>query len=264
MPQTMINGLDISFEDTGGSCPAILFSHSFGMTGDMFKPQLDAFRQTYRCITWDERGHGGTRADKPFEFWDSARDALALLDYLGVQRAAFVGTSQGGFLAMRAALLAPDRISGLAILGSSAAAEAAEHRAAYMPMHDSFIAGGASGPPEEIIEIMGQICLGDYADAERWKAIWRVWPADQYSLAFHALLDRDSLIDRLGEIDPPILVMHGTADRSYSPDHAEAIAGGVRHLAGLELVDNGAHFLSLTNPVPVNAKLAQFLPQLRW
>ncbi len=264
MPKAMINGLNISFEDTGGDSPVILFSHSFGMTGAMFAPQLDAFRQTYRCITWDERGHGGTRADKPFDFWDSAKDALALLDHLGVQRAAFVGTSQGGFLAMRAALLAPDRISGLAILGSSAAAEAAEQRAAYMLMHDSFVAGGASGPPEEIIEIMGQICLGEYADAERWKASWRVWPTDQFSLAFHALVDRDSITDRLGEIDSPVLVLHGTADRSYSPAHADAIAHGVRHLVGLELVDNGAHFLSLTSPAPVNAKLAQFLPQLRW
>jgi 3-oxoadipate enol-lactonase len=263
MPKAIINGLDVFFEDTGGSFPAILFSHSFGMTGAMFAPQLNAFRQTYRCITWDERGHGRTHADKPFDFWDSAKDALALLDHLGVQRAAFVGTSQGGFLAMRAALLAPDRIRGLAILGSSAAAEAAEQRAAYMPMHDAFVAGGASGPPEELIEAMGQICLGDYSDAEPWKAMWRTWPADQFSLAFHALINRDSLLDRLGEIASPVLVMHGTADQSYSPAHAEAIAHGVRHLADLKLVENGAHFLSLTSPDAVNAKLAQFLPQLR-
>jgi len=159
MPKAKINGLSMSFEDTGGSLPAILFSHSFGMIGAMFAPQLEMFRQDYRCITWDERAHGGTRADQPFDFWDSAKDALALLDHLGVQRAAFVGTSQGGFLAMRAALLAPDRVSGLAILGSSAAAEAPEQRAAYMPLHDAFVGGGTSGPPEEVIQIIGQVCL---------------------------------------------------------------------------------------------------------
>src|SRR3954464_14739515 len=264
MPKAKINGLSMSFEDTGGSLPAILFSHSFGMIGAMFAPQLEMFRQDYRCITWDERAHGGTRADQPFDFWDSAKDALALLDHLGVQRAAFVGTSQGGFLAMRAALLAPDRVSGLAILGSSAAAEAPEQRAAYMPLHDAFVGGGTSGPPEEVIQIIGQVCLGDYADAERWKTIWRAWPADQFSRAFYALVDRDSLLDRLNEIEPPVLVMHGTADASYAPAHAETIARNVPDLPDFELVENGAHFLSLTNSSPVNAKLAGFLPQLRW
>src|ERR1700730_5498495 len=52
-----------------------------------------------------------------FTLWDSTRDALALLDRREIDRAIFVGTSQGGFVSLRAAPLAPDRGSGLAVMG---------------------------------------------------------------------------------------------------------------------------------------------------
>jgi hypothetical protein len=72
----------LHFDDTGGSGPPVLFCHSFGMNGAMFSPQLTAFAGRYRCITWDQRGHGQSPASGPFTLWDSARDALALLDRL--------------------------------------------------------------------------------------------------------------------------------------------------------------------------------------
>ena len=93
------------------------------MNGAMFSPQLTAFAGRYRCITWDQRGHSQSPASGPFPLWDSARDALALLDRLEIDGAIFVGTSQGGFVSLRAALLAPDRVRGLAVVGTSAATE---------------------------------------------------------------------------------------------------------------------------------------------
>jgi pimeloyl-ACP methyl ester carboxylesterase len=69
-PQTL------HFEDTGGAAPAVLFCH-ITMNGAMFSPQLTAFAGRYRCITWDQRGHGQSPASGPFTLWDSARDALA-------------------------------------------------------------------------------------------------------------------------------------------------------------------------------------------
>ena len=106
-PQTL------HFEDTGGSGPAVLFCHSFTMNGAMFSPQLTAFAGRYRCITWDQRGHGQSPASGPFTLWDSARDAIALLDRLEIDRAILVGTSQGGFVSLRAALIVPDRAAAI-------------------------------------------------------------------------------------------------------------------------------------------------------
>jgi pimeloyl-ACP methyl ester carboxylesterase len=258
MPDIDVNGQRLHYDDSGGGDQVVVFCHSFGMDGGMFAPQLAEFADDYRCITWDERAHGSSITDRQFDFWDSARDVLGLLDALQVRRAALVGTSQGGFLALRAAMLAPERVAALAVLGSSAAAEEPEQKAAFEQLHDAFV-GGADGPPEQVLDAMAGICFGDRFDAEPWKARWRAWPREQFTFAFRALADRDDVVARLPEVAPPVLVLHGTDDRSYAPAHGAAICSGVAHCEAFVEVDGGAHFLSITDPAPVNEALRPFL-----
>jgi 3-oxoadipate enol-lactonase len=259
MPHVMIGSQRVQFEDTGGDRPAILFCHAFAMTGAMFAPQLAAFRGTHRCITWDQRAHGDSATHVPFDYWGSARDSLALLDHLGVERAFFVGTSQGGFVSLRAALLAPERVRAIAAIGSSAAAENPAKRAAYTQMHDVFMAAGAAGPPAELLDALAQLCFGSHRVAESWKPVWHAWPPEQFRLAFRALIDRDDIEGRLLEISAPTLVLHGAADASLAPELGEAIAAGVANSEGFVLIENGAHFLNMTDPDSVNAALAALL-----
>ena len=60
MPFAQVNGQNLYFEDSGGNGPAIVFSHGLLMDSSMFAPQVAALKSRYRCITWDERGHGQT------------------------------------------------------------------------------------------------------------------------------------------------------------------------------------------------------------
>ena len=82
-------------------------------------------------ITWDQRGHGGTPAPGPFSYWDSARDVLALLHHLGIERAVLGGMSRGGFLSLRAAMLAPQRVRGLILIDGQAGSEEEANRPGY-------------------------------------------------------------------------------------------------------------------------------------
>jgi pimeloyl-ACP methyl ester carboxylesterase len=255
----MVGPQRLEFDDVGGDRPAILFSHAFGMTGAMFAPQLAAFGATHRCITWDSRAHGGSSAHGPFDYWDCARDALALLDHLGVERAVFVGTSQGGFLSLRAALLAPERVRAIAVIGSASTAETPAKREAYTQMRDAFLAGGGAGPPEELLDAFAHLCFGSRRAAESWKPVWRAWPPEQFGLAFRALADRDDITGRLSEISAPTLVLHGGNDASLEPALGEAIAAGVPNSEGFVLVEHGAHYLNVTNPERVNTTLEVLL-----
>lgn len=259
MPSIDVSGQPVHYEDTGGDGPAVVFSHSFGMNGSMFAPQLAAFATDYRCITWDERAHGESPAAAPFTFWDSARDCLALLDALGIERATLVGTSQGGFLSLRAALLAPERVAALAVLGTSAAAEEPQQKVAFQQLHDAFVSGGDAGPPQQALDTMAAISLGDRFDTAPWVEVFRAWPPEQFTRAFRALVDRDDITGRLPEVSPPVLVMHGTKDNSYAPSYGEAVAAGVAHSEGFVPVEGGAHFLSITDPEPVNEALGELL-----
>jgi 3-oxoadipate enol-lactonase len=251
----------LHFEDTGGSGPAVLFCHSFSMNGAMFSPQLAAFAGGYRCITWDQRGHGLSPAFGPFTFWDSARDALALLDRLGIDRAIFVGTSQGGFVALRTALLAPDRIRGLAVMGTSATTEDPVQKTAYEQLHAAFV-GAPDGPPEPVLDIMARNCFGQGFECGPWREHFRRIPKDQAHYSFRTLVDRDEVVTSLERITAPTLVLHGSADACYAPFHGEEIADGVADCRGFVLVEGGAHFLSLTDPGPVNTALEEWFKSL--
>jgi pimeloyl-ACP methyl ester carboxylesterase len=60
MPIAEVNGQKLFYEDTGGNAPAVVLSHGLFMDHSMFDPQVEALRDRWRCIAWDERGHGQT------------------------------------------------------------------------------------------------------------------------------------------------------------------------------------------------------------
>jgi pimeloyl-ACP methyl ester carboxylesterase len=245
----------VSYVDHGGSGPAVLLLHSYLMDADMFAPQVAAFGGTFRLIAMDERGHGGTPADQPFTYWDVARDALGLLDELGVAGCAVVGTSQGGFIAMRMALLAPDRVTALALLGTSGAAEDPEVAAGY---RQAAAAWREHGPTPELLDLNATICLGEY-DATEWKSRWRRLSGDHVDRVLTPLVERDSVLGRASEIHCPALVLHGSADAAYFVDRAFELAEALPNAQPPVVIDGGAHFLSLTDSGAVNPHLRTFL-----
>ena len=142
MPLAEINGQRIRFDDTGGDGPPVVLSHGFLMDREMFAPQVDALAPEFRVITWDERGFGETEFDgEPFTYWDSARDCLGLLDHLGIDQAVLGGMSQGGFLSLRAALLAPERVRALVLIDTQSGVEDPERLPAYRQMQADLARG---------------------------------------------------------------------------------------------------------------------------
>ncbi|MFS8099081.1 alpha/beta fold hydrolase [Lentzea alba] len=247
------DGQLVSYVDHGGDGPAVVLLHSFLMDTTMWAPQVAAFKNTYRLIAIDERGHGETPANGPFDHWDVAKDTLAVLDGLNVERAAVVGTSQGGFVALRMALLAPERVTALALLGTSAEPEDEQIAAAYQQLAEVWIAQG----PDTVIQAVATICLGDH-DPSDWTPKWREIEGERLRFIMNALVEREGVLERLGEITAPALVLHGTADVAYAVAKAEAIVAALPK-AELVTVEGGAHFLSLTHAEDVNPHLQRFL-----
>ncbi len=259
MPHADINGQRIFFEDTGGDGPPVILAHGFLMDSEMFVHQVAALRDDYRVITWDERGFGQTEYDgEPFTYWDSATDCLALLDHLGIERAVVGGMSQGGFLSLRVALTAPDRVRALILLDTQAGVEDPEVVPGYEAMRDTWL---AAGPVDELVEAAAGLIISDPEVNPAWIAKWKQQPNDYIQQPFATLMSRDDVTDRLGEITCPALVVHGTEDVSISMDKAETLAAGLPG-SGPVVKVVGAHAANLTNPEPVNAAIREFLAGL--
>ena len=98
------------YEDSGGNAPAIVFLHGAGGKHLSWWQQLPVFADEYRCIAVDQRGFGQS-PDVPGGPGPAAlgADVLALLDHLGIARAALVAQSMGGWAAVGAAVKAPER-----------------------------------------------------------------------------------------------------------------------------------------------------------
>ena len=104
-------GCRLYYEDMGGGGPALLFLHGAGGNHLSWWQQVPVFAEEYRCITMDQRGFGQS-LDVPGGPGPAALagDALALLDHLGIARAAVVAQSMGGWAAVGAAVQAPERL----------------------------------------------------------------------------------------------------------------------------------------------------------
>ncbi len=258
MPFAQLNQQNIYFEDSGGGGLPLILSHGFLMDQQMFAPQVAALCPEFRVITWDERGFGQTQFDgKPFTYWDSARDCLALLDHLGIKQAVVGGMSQGGFLSLRLAVLAPQRVLGLVLLDTQAGPEDPSHVEGYRQLLQGWVNQGLS---DEVAQYIANLIIAEPQENARWIAKWKA-RADLQPLlaATECLLQREDFTARLAEIAAPALVVHGSADSAIPLPRAEALCAGLRNCQPLVLVEGAAHAANLTHAEQVNPPLLAFM-----
>ncbi|MCX4097196.1 alpha/beta fold hydrolase [Nocardia sp. alder85J] len=259
MPFARAIDAEIHYEDTGGDGPVVLLGHEFFMDTTMFAAQVTALAPDYRIVTWDARGHGRTRDEGlPFTYWTAARDALTVLDHLGVHRAVVGGASQGGFSALRTALLSPDRVAALVLIATEA------HPASALELETAhWFLDRWSGPGSRYLlaeQLAGRLIGDDPWHCTIWTQRWVTRDPRATEAAANCLLARDSIVDRLSEIACPALVIH-PALAGVPRRNAVELA---RRLADSRFVEiPGAHqAVTMTHPAAVNAALGAFLDEL--
>lgn len=256
-----VNGIEIWFEDSGGDGPPLLFSHGFLMDHTMFDSQVEALSSEYRCVRWDERGFGRTVAPGPFTYWDSADDAIGLLDHLGIDQAVLIGMSQGGFLSLRAALAHPARVRALVLIDSAADLDDAETLNGNQAMMH-VLEHGTEQDQDGVRQIVAAMILGEAGLTATWVPKWEALDLAQLALAGATLLTRDDISDRVAEIGCPILAVHGTADAALDISRARALAAAAPDHRGVIGIEGAPHAANMTNPDQVNAAIAEFLATL--
>jgi pimeloyl-ACP methyl ester carboxylesterase len=139
-------------------------------------------------VVWDARLHGRTKDDGDlYTYWDSADDLLGLLDHLGVEQAALVGHSQGGFLSLRAALRAPERVKALVLIDTAAAAWPQQVLAQMSGVRDGFRDRG----PDAVAPVLLGLLLGRPEIHGHWLQAWREQPQQRLADAVAVLMGVD-------------------------------------------------------------------------
>src|SRR3954467_10651431 len=109
-------------KDYDASLPTLVMVNSFTTSVEQYRPQFadERLSATANLLAIEPYGHGQTRAAyEQFTYWDSAIANLQVLDALEIRQAFVLGTSQGGWIAARMAILATGTVKGIVPLGTS-------------------------------------------------------------------------------------------------------------------------------------------------
>jgi pimeloyl-ACP methyl ester carboxylesterase len=118
MQSIIVNGTRISLVDAGNGMPLLLL-HGLGGSHDDWRMQIPEFAVKYRVIVPDLRGFGASERREPFTIQQHARDMMALLSALSIERAHVVGLSMGGAVAIELALRATHAVRSLVLVNTA-------------------------------------------------------------------------------------------------------------------------------------------------
>lgn len=256
------DGCRIHYQVTGpASAPPVLFIQGLGADKHGWDMQRLRFSWSYRVIALDNRGAG--RSDKPkgpYPLDRMARDAIAVLDDLGIEQAHVVGASMGGGISQFVAVQHPERVRSLTLVCTSCTVQ---------PWRAELLRGWADKATANGMSSMA-------GEAARWvigpRSFRRLLPvigwlgplgfggsAEAFTAQVEGILAvEESLVDQLGDIDVPTLVVVGNQDiltpRGDSEDLAERIP-----TAELVVISGAAHGVMLEHFMAFNRVLGEFL-----
>lgn len=250
-----------------GRGPALVCLHAGVADARSWRAQQQSFSGRWRVIAYDRRGFGRTRCPpQPFAHVD---DLIALLDALRIGQAVLMGCSQGGRIAIDAALAYPDRVRALVLVAAaiSGAPEWTDLPAALQPRFDALDAAEARGDLDAVNRLEAEIWLdGPLQAPGRVGGAVRELFLEMNGTALRApspgaAIEPPSAWRRLHEIRVPTLALWGPYD--FEPlcvqmQHLVAQVPGAR--AGV--IDATAHLPMLERPAAFDAPVGEFLAGL--
>ncbi|MFF9134326.1 MULTISPECIES: alpha/beta fold hydrolase [unclassified Streptomyces] len=255
MPQLAVDGATLTYDDEGprdGDLVPLVFVHGWTADRHRWDHPFAHFAERRRVIRLDLRGHGDSDGAGVPTIAALADDVLALLDHLAVERCVLVGHSMGGMIAQTIALAHPARVERLVLVGSISRMTYSRARGLLMAAstlvpYRLFVAANiqrafAPGHPREEIR--------------RHIAASAATPREVVMTLYGAMRAFD-VLDRVGEIRTPTLIVHGTHDVQLPVAQMLRMATAYPD-AVVRLIDAG-HELPLEKPREVTRAIDRFL-----
>ena len=230
--------------------PPLLLCNSLGTTLEMWDPQVPELTTQFQLVRYDQRGHGRSPVPRgPYSIEDLGRDALDLLDDLGIDRTSFCGLSIGGMVGMWLASEAPERIDRLVLCSS---APSLPPREQWLERAATVRANGVSAIADAAIDRWFTPLAPDSL-RDSFRTMLVETPAEGYAACCEALAGLD-LSGRLAAIEAPTLVVTGEGDPVAPPETGEKLAAsipGARHVtvAGARHISNAEQPSTFTQHV---------------
>src|SRR5919204_1514178 len=211
MPHVRAAGMAIHYEAVGTGPPALCLVHGSGGTGAVWTRQMEALADVARIVALDLPGHGGSEGADIGTIADASRIVHASADALGLGRIVLGGHSMGGAVAQAFALMYPDRLAGLVLVGTGA----------RLRVHQRIFDELATDYPHGV-RYVTELALAPDAPAELVASLARAGmrASPQAHVTDFRACDAFDVMDRLDKIRTPTLVICGDGDRLTPPKYA--------------------------------------------
>ena len=251
MPHLQRGAAKLYYEDEGEG-PPILLTHGFVASTGMWDGQVANFKDYFRMVSWDMRGHGRTECpDDPLAYGQdiTVEDMIAIMDHLGIEKAVIAGHSLGGFMSLRFNAMHPERVCALILQGCGPGYRNAESRKKW----------------NERVENRAKIILEQGFEA--LNGATEVSASLQRSrrelfLAANGILSQidAKVIDNLSDISVPTLIIIGANDTYYlqGSDYMASRIPDAEHV----IVSDAGHGVNIDQRDLVNTAFEKFLSRV--
>ena len=245
-----VNGTDIFYSESGEG-DAIVLLHGYPLSGALFERVRDGLDDDHRVITIDHRGYGNSTAPEVVtDVSTYARDALAVLDQLGVESAIIGGMSMGGPILFEMYRERPEIFSAAILIDTNAKPA--------NPIEAGIWAGARQMLEDQqdvaaiIPVLMPDMLTGEARTDMPALADYLTATIEQASVegaigGANVLENRPDSTETLGQMDVPTLVMVGLADSLYPVAIAQQMVDALPN-ATLAVIDGGSHAAIFEQP----------------
>lgn len=240
--------------------PALLLIHGYPFDHSLWDGVIKALGPGIEILAPDLRGFGGqpTGPDEP-ALERMADDLKDLLDSRKITRAVAAGMSMGGYVALAFAERHPDRLAGLGLISSQAAADTEEARANRRAMIEKVRREGVQPAAQAVIPKLFARSNSGRQDLTRFPQQGAEKAGiEGITWALEAMARRPDRTPVLKALEVPVLIVHGVEDQFTPAERARQLASLPRDGRFVEIAGAG-HATPLEAPEPVAAALRKLV-----
>lgn len=269
MPAAQINGVQIHYREAGEGYPVFLLH---GFTGNLrnWALQIPVLTEDFRTVSLDHRGHG--HSEKPTRPEDytlelMARDAAGVLAHLGIDQCYVVGHSMGGMVAQHLVLDHPELVRALVLVDTAAEVPQALRVRERLRERGRLVRIAREKGMEAVFEEQlraspqREQMLANPQFLEIYRQQFLLTSTDAYIHGAHGMASHRSLLDKLGAISAPTLIICGEDDEPFldpSRQMNERISG-----SEMAVIPSAGHTPQIERPAEFNHVLMDFLTRVR-
>ena len=252
MPTLNRDGVHLHYEIYGQG-PAILLSHGYSATSEMWRGQIQALSRRHQLLVWDMRGHG--QSDYPEEVSAYSEEATvadmaALLDAGGIDRAIVGGLSLGGYMSLAFHRVHPERVRALLIIDTGPGFKNDEARERWNQRAVQYAGRFEAEGLGYLRSLSPEMAMSSHRSAN-----------GLIRAARGMLTQRDDrVIKSLPDIRVPSLVIVGAGDAPFLAA-ADYMAAKIPHSAKV-VIPNAGHSSNIDQPELFNQAVLQFLESI--